>query len=86
MRPTCTFAASNRRRLKHIQTPSRVSKRIGRVVEDEEPEFRAAVISDAELDRLIAHLGTYPLAEAEVRLVAEGVYVSLSQSQPAGLD
>src|SRR3954469_11152381 len=62
MRPTCTFAASNRRRLKHIQTPSRVSKRIRRMVEDEEPEFRAAVISDAELDRLIAHLGTYPLA------------------------
>jgi hypothetical protein len=56
------------------------------MVEDEEPEFRAAVISDAELDRLIAHLGTNPLAEAEVRLVAEGVYVSLSQSQPAGLD
>jgi hypothetical protein len=67
---------------------------IGRMVEDEEPEFRAAVIFDAELDRLIAHLGTNPLAEAEVRLVAEaevrlvaeGVYVSLSQSQPAGLD
>jgi hypothetical protein len=59
---------------------------IGRMVEDEEPEFRAAVISDAELDRLIAHLGTNPLAEAEVRLFAEGVYVSLSQSQPAGLN
>ena len=29
---------------------------IGRMVEDEEPEFRAAVISDAELDRLIAQI------------------------------
>jgi hypothetical protein len=59
MRPTRTFAASNRRRLKHIQTPSRVSKRIRRMVEDEEPEFRAAVISDAELDRI----GSLPILE-----------------------
>src|SRR4026209_2826413 len=43
------------------------------------------MISNAELDRLIAELRTHPLAEAELREVKEGLYVSLSQSQPEGL-
>jgi hypothetical protein len=42
------------------------------------------MISDAELDRLIAELRTHPLAEGELRQVKEGLYVSLSQSQPEG--
>jgi hypothetical protein len=40
----------------------------------------------AELDRLIADLGTNPLAKGELRQVGEGIYVSLSQSQPGNLD
>jgi hypothetical protein len=44
------------------------------------------LISNAELDRFIAELRAQPLAEGEVRPVAEGVCVSLSQSQPAGFD
>jgi hypothetical protein len=44
------------------------------------------MISDAELDRLIAELRTHPLAEGELRQVKEGLYVSLSQSQPEGLE
>jgi hypothetical protein len=44
------------------------------------------MVSNAELDRLIAELGTHPLAEGELREVKEGVYVSLSQSQPEGLE
>jgi hypothetical protein len=34
----------------------------------------------------IAEIRAQPLAEGELRPVAEGVYVSLSQSQPAGFD
>jgi hypothetical protein len=56
------------------------------MAENEEPEFRAAVISDAELDRFIADLGAHPLALDELRQVAEDFYVSLSQSQAAGFD
>jgi hypothetical protein len=40
------------------------------MAEDEEPEFSAqliCVVSNAELDRLIAELGTHPLAQWEVR-------------------
>jgi len=44
------------------------------------------MISDAELDRLIAELRTHPLAEGELRQVKEGLYVSFSQSQPEGLE
>jgi hypothetical protein len=36
------------------------------MVEDEESALRA-VISNAQLDRLIAELGRHPLAEGEVR-------------------
>jgi hypothetical protein len=46
----------------------------------------APIISNAELDRLIADLGTNPLAKGELRQVRQGVYVSLSQSQPENLD
>ena len=57
------------------------------MAEDEKPGFRAtALICDAELDRLIAELRTHPLAEGELRQVKEGLYVSLSQSQPEGLE
>jgi hypothetical protein len=42
-------------------------------------------MTNAELDRLIAELGTH-LAEGELREVKEGMYVSLSQSQPDGLE
>jgi hypothetical protein len=44
-----------------------------------------AMISHAELDRLIAEFRTHPLAEGELREVKGGVFVSLSQSQPEGL-
>jgi hypothetical protein len=44
------------------------------------------MLSNAELDRLIAELRTHPLAEGELREIKEGVYVSLSQSQPEGLE
>jgi hypothetical protein len=44
------------------------------------------MLSNAELDRLIAELRTHPLAEGELRQVKEGLYVSLSQSQPEGLE
>ena len=44
------------------------------------------LISNAELDRFIAEVRVQPLAEGELRPVAEGAYVSLSQSQPEGLD
>ena len=60
------------------------------MAEDEEPELPpqliAPIISNAELDRLIADLGANPPRGRRIRPVAEGVYVSLSQSQPAGLD
>ena len=59
------------------------------MAEDEEPEFSAdltVLISNAKFDRFIAEIRAQPLAEGELRPVAEGVYVSLSQSQPAGLD
>jgi hypothetical protein len=55
------------------------------LAQDEEPEFSAQLtgnISNAELDRLIAKLGRHPLAEGELREAKEGLYVSLSQSQP----
>src|SRR3954469_17213571 len=45
-----------------------------RMAENEEPEFRATVISDAELDRFIADLGAHPLALDELRPGAEDVY------------
>ena len=44
------------------------------------------MISNAELDRLIAELRTHPLAEGELRQVKEGLYVSLNQSQPKDLE
>jgi hypothetical protein len=44
------------------------------------------MVSNAELDRLIAELRTHPLAEGELRQVKEGLYVSLSQSQPEGFE
>ena len=59
------------------------------MAEDEEPEFRAAVIamfSNADLDRFMAEVGRDPLAEGELRKVKEGVFVSLSQSQPEDLE
>jgi hypothetical protein len=60
------------------------------MAEDEEPELPAQliapIISNAELDQLIADLGTNPLAKGELRQVRQGVYVSLSQSQPENLD
>src|SRR6476660_9915375 len=43
------------------------------------------MISNAELDRLIAELGRHPLAEGELREVKEAVFVSLNQSQPEGI-
>jgi hypothetical protein len=46
----------------------------------------APIISNEELDQLIADLGTNPLAKGELRQVRQGVYVSLSQSQPENLD
>jgi hypothetical protein len=56
------------------------------MAEDEEPEIPAQliapIISNAELDRLIADLETNPLAKGELRQVTQGVYVFLSQSQP----
>ena len=60
------------------------------MAEDEEPEIAAQliapIITNAELDQLIADLGTNPLAKGELRQVRQGVYVSLSQSQPENLD
>lgn len=44
------------------------------------------MLSNAELNRLIAELRTHPLAEGELRQVKEGLYVSLSQSQPEGFE
>jgi hypothetical protein len=38
------------------------------------------------MPRLIAELGRHPLAEGELREVKEGLYVSLNQSQPKGID
>ena len=56
------------------------------MAEDEEPEVSSAaefpMISNAELDQLIAELGRHPLAKGELRQVKEAVSVSLSQSQP----
>jgi hypothetical protein len=59
------------------------------VAEDQEPEFRAAVnalLSNDQLDGLIAELGRHPLAEGELREVKEAVFVSLNQSQPEGIE
>jgi hypothetical protein len=50
------------------------------------PRHQTDLRSNAELDRLIAELRTHPLAEGELRQVKEGLYVSLSQSQPEGLE
>jgi hypothetical protein len=44
------------------------------------------MISNAELDRLIAELGRHPFAEGELREVKEAVFVSLNQSQPEGIE
>ena len=44
------------------------------------------MISNAELDRLIAELGRHPLAEGELREVKEAVFVSLNESQPEGIE
>ena len=49
------------------------------------PRHQTDLRSNAELDRLIAELRTHPLAE-ELRQVRGGLYVSLSQSQPEGLE
>ena len=59
------------------------------MAEDEEPELSTQLtgnISNAELDRLIAGFRTHPLTQGELREVKEGVYVSLSQSQPEGFE
>ena len=52
------------------------------MAEDEESglpaQLIAPIVSNAELDRLIADLGTDPLAKGELRQVGEGIYVSLS--------
>ena len=59
------------------------------MAQDQEPGLNAAeftMISNAELDRLIAELGRHPLAEGELREVKEAVFVSLNQSQPESLD
>jgi len=45
-----------------------------------------ALLSNAELDRLIAELRTHPLAEGELRELKEAVFVSLNQSQPEGIE
>jgi hypothetical protein len=44
------------------------------------------MISNAELDRLIAELGRHPLAEGELREVKEAVFVSLNESQAEGIE
>jgi hypothetical protein len=44
------------------------------------------MVPNAELDRLIADLRTHPLAEGELREIKEGVFVSLTQSQPEGFE
>jgi len=44
------------------------------------------MISNAELDQLIAELGRHPLAKGELRKVKEAVFVSLNQSQPEGIE
>jgi hypothetical protein len=59
------------------------------MAENEEPELSTqlhALISNADLDRLIADLRTHPLAKGELRQVMQGLYVSSSQSQPEGFD
>ena len=60
------------------------------MAEDEEPEVsnaaEFAMISNAELDRLIAELGRHLLAEGELREVKEAVFVSLNQSQPEAIE
>ena len=50
------------------------------------PSVEQVARLDAFLDQLIADLGTNPLAKGELRQVRQGVYVSLSQSQPENLD
>ena len=42
------------------------------------------MLSNIDLDGLIAGLRTNPLAKEELRQVREGVYVSLKQSPPEG--
>jgi hypothetical protein len=58
------------------------------MAEDEEPQVPAQliapIISNAELDQLIADLGANALAKGEPRQVRQGVYVSLKQSGPEG--
>jgi hypothetical protein len=57
------------------------------MAEDQESPLSAYltdVLSNADLDCLIADIRTNPLAPQELRQVREGVYVSLKQSQPAG--
>jgi hypothetical protein len=44
------------------------------------------MVSNAELDRLIADLRRHPLDEGELRQVKEGFYVSLGQLQPEALE
>jgi hypothetical protein len=58
------------------------------MAEDEEPALSAyltRMLSNADLDCLIADLRTNPLAKQELRQVREAVCVSLKQSQPEGL-
>ena len=45
-----------------------------------------ALLSNDQLDGLIAELGRHPLAEGELRDVKEAVFVSLNQSQPEGIE
>jgi hypothetical protein len=59
------------------------------MVEDEKPRFSAqlnGLLSNAELDGLMAELGTHPLAAGELREVKEAVFVSLNQSRPKGME
>jgi hypothetical protein len=62
----------------------RMAVRRHRLEEPELPTPLIAIISNAELDRLIAELGRHPLTKGELRKVegTTGVYVSLSI--PAG--
>jgi hypothetical protein len=44
------------------------------------------MLSNSDLDGLIADLRNNPVAKEELREIREGVYVSLKQSPPEGLE
>jgi hypothetical protein len=60
------------------------------MAEDEESglpaQLIAPIVSNAELDRLIADLGRHPLAKGELRQIMQGLYISSSKSQAENLD